>query len=167
MTTPCERFWPKVDRNGPVHPVLGTPCWLWTAGLDRDGYGMFREGATGSRARRAHSVSFEWVNGPIPEGLVPDHLCHTHDPDCPGGRCYHRACVNPEHVEAVTTQENTRRRKLGAQNAAKTECPRGHAYDEENTYINQGKRYCRACNRATALRLYREGRNDTLRTLSR
>ena len=38
-----ERFWTKVDKNGPVHPALGTPCWLWTGSKKRkDGHGMLR-----------------------------------------------------------------------------------------------------------------------------
>jgi hypothetical protein len=30
---------------------------------------------------------------------------------------------------------------------AKTHCPQGHIYDENNTYNFRGKRYCRACKR--------------------
>lgn len=38
--TPADeaRFWSKVDKNGPVHPVLGTRCWLWTASVMWRGY---------------------------------------------------------------------------------------------------------------------------------
>jgi hypothetical protein len=41
-TTPSERFWAKVDKNGPIpayRPDLG-PCWLWTASKRADGYGQ-------------------------------------------------------------------------------------------------------------------------------
>ncbi len=34
-----ERFWAKVDKNGPLWN--GTPCWMWTAGKDKYGYGRF------------------------------------------------------------------------------------------------------------------------------
>lgn len=36
-------------------------------------------------------------------------------------------------------------------NKVKTHCPQGHAYDEANTKIFQGRRYCRACHRANCL----------------
>ncbi len=28
-----ERFWTRVNKDGPVHPVLGTACWLWTGAV--------------------------------------------------------------------------------------------------------------------------------------
>jgi hypothetical protein len=50
------------------------------------------------------------VCGPIPPGLYVDHACHTTDPDCAGGpNCPHRRCVNPDHLELVTDDENRRR----------------------------------------------------------
>ena len=79
-----------------VSPEPNTGCWLWmgtvTAG-GADPYGRFWNG----RMAYAHRVSFELFKGPIPEGLVIDHLCRT------------PACVRPEHLEAVTPKENTRR----------------------------------------------------------
>jgi hypothetical protein len=65
---------------------------------------------------RAHRVTYEHFVGPIPEGLVLDHLCHSTSTDCPGGRdCPHSACVNPDHLEAVTQGENVRRAKFKSQ----------------------------------------------------
>ena len=40
-------------------------------------------------SRAAHRVAWELIRGPIPEGLVLDHLCRT------------SACVNPDHLEPV------------------------------------------------------------------
>lgn len=127
----AERFWAKVDQQGAVpevRPDLG-PCWLWTAHVDAEGYG--RLGQCG-----AHVVAHELLIGPIPEGLEPDHLCRV------------RHCVKaianeqgPAHLEPVTHQENMRRAA-----ALITHCPKGHPYTEENTYINRGHRFCRACN---------------------
>ncbi len=135
-----ERFWSKVNKDGPVpeyRPELG-PCWLWTAGLGSKGYGCF---FMDGRSVNAHRVSFEWVNGPIPQGLQPDHLCRVHP------------CVRPSHLEAVTPRENLMRGEtLAAANVLKTHCPLGHPYSEQNTKIDfkRGICYCRTCcNEAT------------------
>jgi hypothetical protein len=86
----------------------------------------------------AHRVSYERYVGPIPEGAHLDHLCRN------------RACVNPEHLEPVSVQTNILRGvSPSAVNAAKTECLRGHPFDDENTYVcPAGKRRCRACKTA-------------------
>ena len=118
-----SRFWSKVDKTD--------ECWVWTAGVDRDGYGMFRfPWAT----IRAHRVAYEWEYGPIPAGLVLDHQC-----DNPG-------CVRPTHLVATTNRVNILRGTAPtAVNAAKTHCVHGHPFDEANTYVEGSKRRCRTC----------------------
>ncbi len=69
-------------------------CWIWVARLNRNGYGRLHE--EGSE-RMAHRLSYEAHVGPIPEGLLLDHLCRV------------RCCVNPRHLEPVTHSENTLR----------------------------------------------------------
>jgi hypothetical protein len=131
-----ERFAEKIEPqpNG---------CWLWTGTANRDGYGRFyvREAIT----ELAHRWAYEQFVGPIPEGMPLDHLCRN------------RSCVNPDHLEPVTQRENQTRSPLtiAAQNLAKTHCPLGHPYNEENTYLYRGGRRCRACRR-TACRRYDE-----------
>ena len=132
IPTRSERFWVKVDKNGeiPAHnPELGR-CWIWTAGGcgRRGNYGKFHDG---ERRVYAHRWAWESVNGQIPEGLTIDHLCRT------------TRCVNPKHLEPVTSGENTRRYSRTI-----TECVHGHAYTKENTYIDPtGRRRCRECAR--------------------
>ena len=124
MTMLPDRFWSKVDRT--------EGCWLWTASTNR-GYGQYYVKEHG-RAIMAHRVAYEALVGPIPPGLVIDHLCRVH------------ACVNPVHLEAVTQRENLLRGVgASAQNALKTRCPKGHAYDDANTMISNGQRRCREC----------------------
>jgi hypothetical protein len=137
-TAPAEgRFWVKVDKAGPVpaQGVASGPCWQWMAGRTAQGYGGFHPADGGMVL--AHRYSWELLRGPIPEGLVIDHLCRN------------RRCVNPDHLEVVTLAENTRRGfGISTWNRLKTECPAGHLYSAENTYISpKGSRICRACAR--------------------
>ena len=147
--TRAERFAAKVDPEGPVpehRPELG-PCIEWTGCLHPKGYGQFWDGG---RLVQAHRWAWERAHGPVPEGLELDHLCHN-DSECAGGpTCLHRRCVNPAHLEPVTHRTNLLRggggAAAGARQRAKTHCPAGHPYDEENTYLTpDGRRVCTAC----------------------
>lgn len=129
--TAVERFIEKVDLTGPEDS-----CWQWTACLVR-GYGQF---AVGQRKRaKAHRFSYEMLVGPVPEGLVLDHLCRNPE------------CVNPAHLEPVSERKNILR-GVGptAVNAARTHCIYGHEFTPENTYIRPNRpteRECRVCKR--------------------
>jgi len=81
-------------------------CWLWNAAKCWGGYARF---SCGKRIVAGHRWAWEQRNGPVPEGLQLDHLCRT------------RHCVNPEHLQPVTLEENARR---GAVARAETETPR-------------------------------------------
>ena len=121
-------------------------CVLYTDCLTSNGYGQISVNGT---QMLAHRAIYELTVGPIPDGMELDHTCHNQDPSCMGGdTCVHRRCINVEHLEPVTGAENTRRGKSWAINGTKTHCPQGHPYDAENTHVWNGRRYCRACNRA-------------------
>ena len=119
-----DRFFRKVavDVNG---------CWVWQGRRYPHGYGAF---SLGHKKLYAHRFVYEQLIGAIPEGLELDHLCRI------------RYCVNPLHLEPVTHYENLRRSPsfLGR----RTACSHGHAYTEQNTWVERtGARHCRTCNR--------------------
>ena len=120
-----ERFWYRVNKT--------ESCWLWTGPLATLGYGRMRfEG----RTYPAHRLAYILVKGSVPDDLPLDHLCRI------------PLCVNPDHLEPVTTRINTLRGiSPAAQNAVKTHCPQGHPYSETNTQRFRGKRRCATCHR--------------------
>lgn len=135
--TPSERLLAKSERSP-------DGCLIFTGRITDDGYGSI--GYKGQTAVNAHRVAYlEWV-GDIPDGMHVDHRCHTDDETCQGGPCIHRRCIEPTHLEPVTPGENTRRgRSFTTTNATKSHCPSGHPYNETNTILFEGRRYCRAC----------------------
>lgn len=152
-----ERFWAKVDKNGPVpvaRPDLG-PCWVWTASKDRYGYGQFRIGGHVGSLVRAHRYAYEKLVLPAGEKLQKkidiDHLCRV------------RHCCNPAHLELVTRKVNLLRGEgITARNAAATQCPQGHPYNVENTRFYKGNRLCRECGRQGNRRRNKRARESIL-----
>ncbi|MEV5451643.1 HNH endonuclease signature motif containing protein [Streptomyces sp. NPDC052535] len=110
-------------------------CWVWTRSTNGDGYGLISI----KRAMiRTHQVSYQLFVGSVPDGLQLDHLCRV------------RLCVNPDHLEPVTSGENTRRGTASQylpDRSKWTHCKNGHAFTAGNTYTHPktGYRTCRRC----------------------
>lgn len=110
-----------------------TGCWVWTASLTYAGYG--RLGVPELGTNLAHRIGWMLYRGPIPEGLVIDHMCRV------------RCCVNPDHLRVVTKRINSTEnsRSVWALNAKKTHCPKGHPYQGPNLIRLAKSRACRIC----------------------
>lgn len=141
--TPEQRFWIKVDKNGPLpveRPDLGN-CWVWRT-AKRDSTRVSFVVKSGSKVL-AHRMGYELIVGPIPDGLVLDHLCRR------------PRCVRFSHLEPVTQATNIARglgpallREWDAKKRALTHCKWGHEYTPPNTRIKKnGTRGCKACAR--------------------
>lgn len=115
-----------VDENG---------CWLWQGFLSHKGYGL-----TAYRGRNpsVHRTMFQIVHGVSLR--TEQFVCH---------RCDVRRCCNPDHLWLGDAGANNidSRNKGTHYEASKTECHRGHPFNEENTYMKDGARACKACAR--------------------
>ena len=126
-----------------------TNCWLFT-GSCSDGYGMLQ---FNYKLRKVHRLSaMLYMNFDIESDKLILHK----------NICPNRHCFNPEHIYIGTIQDNTRDSILANTHSSikiglVTQCPRGHSYNEENTYTRaNGHRSCRICTKENNNRLVRE-----------
>lgn len=124
------RFWPNVKKGA------DDECWPWLGGTTSSGYGVISVGGHNGKRVRVHRYSYETLVGPVPDGLVLDHLCRN------------RVCVNPAHLEPVTQKVNLQRQVSA--NGQKTHCPKGHPLFGENLYLyiapsGRKARTCKIC----------------------
>lgn len=138
-----ERFMSHVEKKE-------SGCWIWTSSKMGGGYGSFKFKGKG---RLAHKWLYEHRHGKVKEPLQLDHLCNN------------KACVNPEHLEAVTGKENVRRhyqrngivRKQYVPHPLplKTHCPKGHPYSGDNLrMLSPTHRQCITCHREATRKYY-------------
>ena len=93
MKTITERFWAKVNKNGPIHPILRTRCWLWVGGTQVHGrYGAF---SFMGGSKRAHRVAWFLTHGEFPK----KNNLH---------RCDNSLCVRESHLEDDSQRKNVR-----------------------------------------------------------
>lgn len=115
-----EELWQQITAKC----VWINGCFVWQGRLSK-GYGL--RGWRG-KTIRVSRIAYEYAHGPIPDGLMLDHV--------KARGCWSRACCNVAHLEAVTSRENTLRGSSNpAVNATKTHCKRGHEFTPENTQM--------------------------------
>lgn len=115
-----------------IMPEPNTGCWFWLGSIDRGGYGKY-----GHRGRLAHQIAFELYKGqPAPKGRF-QQIHH---------KCENTLCVNPDHLEVVTSRFQAAYHKLG-ERKRKTHCKNGHVLEGNNLYYSKNRRTCKTCRR--------------------
>lgn len=154
MASPSKTYFKGSMKDRLLHysricPVTG--CWLWTGGIDSDGYARVQ-------SERAHRASYETFVGLIPYGTEIDHECRV------------RHCINPDHLRAIPHAENVRCGDSGKHLSDRTHCDHGHEFSVANTIILPGTagRACRECQRLAKKRFReREKLKPTVKPKSR
>ena len=80
----CQR---TLEEEVLIRTNKTSTCWIWTGGTCGDNYGVFRR-------KRAHRLAYELWKEPIPKNMLVRHLCHT------------KLCINPDHLDIGTHQDN-------------------------------------------------------------
>lgn len=136
--TPLERFEQRITKDA------RSGCWLWT-GAKATGYGLIWNG---ERYEVVHRWAYKHFKGDIPPGYEIDHLC------------FKRGCANPQHLDAVTPEENRRRWGVsyrGTKRKPRKRCAQGHKLTHDNIISDPRTgllRGCKQCRRITALACY-------------
>lgn len=116
--------------------VAENGCWLFEPAVKVAWYGKVK---TDWGAANVHVIVWNWLRGPVPDGLELDHLCRN------------KACCNPDHLEAVSHKENCRRGRgpevARSRRFTQTHCKRGHEFNLVNTIYKKKQRVCRICKR--------------------
>lgn len=98
----AEVFPPRFLRQIRIDSV---GCWIWLGATKfppnypQHKYGQYNANGNPRGGHSAHKFSYELVHGRVPRGLELDHTCEV------------KLCVNPDHLEVVTHQQNCARRK--------------------------------------------------------
>ena len=108
-------------------------CWVWQGATNSRGYGIVTNSNQWGE-QLVHRLVYLWKIGPISAPTL-DHSC------------YQPLCCNPAHLTPMTRRENSKLSRLVLDQISRTECPHGHRYTPDNTYVSprDNRRHCRAC----------------------
>jgi hypothetical protein len=134
----CKSLFDLPERiQDKISPEPMSGCWVWVGAIDKHGYGSISINGT---TKIAHRAVAELLGCPsAPRHLVSDHLCRL------------RPCVNPDHIEFVTDQENRERGNNPlSKRRLQTHCIHGHPLSGQNLQLRTRPtglvtRHCRQC----------------------
>jgi HNH endonuclease len=143
------RTWVVVGSNDECWPVLNN--------IDAAGYSKVYQTSNGnSNVSMGHRIMWELFNGSIPDDMVIDHNCHNKalaNNECNGGKCEHRKCVNPAHLQMITLAENTALGAAGVSEITGMCRKKLHKWEPENILERNGRRWCKSCYQAGRRRM--------------
>lgn len=124
-----ERFWEKVDRNGPFVERLSSCCWIWKGATVRTKWRRYGQFNMGEKTTSAYRAAYELRYGSIPEG---GHVLH---------KCDNSLCVRPSHLYVGTHGQNMRDRnqrgRASGGNLSKEEHPNARLTQEQVDRIRE------------------------------
>lgn len=146
----ADRFMAFVDR-------AESGCWWWK-GCKRAGYGAFEVDGRLEPAHRASLIVLRGMDLPRGRDKHVDHVCRN------------ALCVNPDHLELVTADENMRRSRIARWGSSrKTHCSKGHPMSGNNLRVvvwrGQTQHHCKTCQAAWAS-AYRKRRKEVAHGLA-
>lgn len=124
-------------------------CQVWTGSIAPNGYGkLYLNG----KNHNVHRLAWAIANGRSPRRGMD--ICH---------HCDNRSCIEPSHLFEGTRADNMKdavnKNRIFNPNTVKTNCSKGHAFDEDNTRIRpSGRRECKLCRKIFNTRSYRRSR---------
>ncbi len=111
-------------------------CIIWMGSADSHGYGRIKRGG---RQYFAHRIALALEGRELSDNLPIDHLCRN------------TLCVNPEHLEQVTTRVNTARGNgataMKIRAADQGRCINGHVLAEVGVHRQRNSTTCAQCGR--------------------